>query len=230
MAVDIIPVIDLLGGRAVHARRGHRSNYQPVTAIGRGDGDPFALLEAYLRLAPFVRVYLADLDALMGGKPQWSLIERLFDRFEGPRFWLDAGLEGAKVKVHPKQVRVLGSESLTEHWALELAFAEVLSLDFRGPHFLGPPEILAARRRWPSEVVVMDLERVGSGEGPAFERLAAVRGGAPHVALYAGGGVRGNADLKGLADLGVSGALVATALLEGALDPTQEREGQRQVQ
>jgi phosphoribosylformimino-5-aminoimidazole carboxamide ribotide isomerase len=40
---------------------------------------------------------------------------------------------------------------------------------------------------------------------------------APHVALFAGGGVRGPDDLARLADAGCDGALVATALHDGLL-------------
>jgi uncharacterized protein related to proFAR isomerase len=38
------------------------------------------------------------------------------------------------------------------------------------------------------------------------------------VTLLAGGGVRGEGDLRGLADAGCDGVLVASALLDGRLD------------
>jgi phosphoribosylformimino-5-aminoimidazole carboxamide ribotide isomerase len=64
---------------------------------------------------------------------------------------------------------------------------------------------------------VLDLARVGSGSGVDLELMSAVRRAAPRVALFAGGGVRNAEDLDALARAGCDGALVATALLSGAL-------------
>jgi phosphoribosylformimino-5-aminoimidazole carboxamide ribotide isomerase len=66
-------------------------------------------------------------------------------------------------------------------------------------------------------MIVLDLARVGSRGGPDSSVLAQIRRAAPDVELIAGGGVRGADDLAALARLGYDGALVATALLTGAL-------------
>src|SRR6266496_2091595 len=86
----------------------------------------------------------------------------------------------------------------------------VLSLDFRGEHFLGPPALLAEPDAWPDRVIVMTLAHVGSGAGPDFSRIAAIRALAGPRKLYAAGGIRGAADLADLARAGVAGALVAS--------------------
>ena len=93
----------------------------------------------------------------------------------------------------------------------------ILSLDFRGPAFQGPPEILDDPSAWPARVIAMTLARVGSGAGPDVERLAGVRRMAPGRRVYAAGGVRDAADLAALAHAGIAGALVATALHDGRL-------------
>jgi phosphoribosylformimino-5-aminoimidazole carboxamide ribotide isomerase len=64
---------------------------------------------------------------------------------------------------------------------------------------------------------VLDLARVGSGTGVDLELMAEVRRTVPEVTLFAGGGVRSEDDLDRLARVGCDGALVATALLSGAL-------------
>jgi len=92
----------------------------------------------------------------------------------------------------------------------------VLSLDFDGERFLGPPAVLATPHLWPARVIAMTLGRVGADAGPDFERLASLRQ-ASGAALYAAGGVRGPADLAALARAGVKGALVASALHDGRL-------------
>jgi phosphoribosylformimino-5-aminoimidazole carboxamide ribotide isomerase len=66
-------------------------------------------------------------------------------------------------------------------------------------------------------LVVLDLARVGSSVGCDLDTLRAVRRVAPDVALFAGGGVRNAEDLRLLSEAGCDGALVATALLSGAL-------------
>jgi phosphoribosylformimino-5-aminoimidazole carboxamide ribotide isomerase len=73
-----------------------------------------------------------------------------------------------------------------------------------------------------AEVLVLDLARVGRGEGPDVDTLRVVRNAVPGVRLLAGGGVRNDADLRRLGDAGVDGVLVGSALHAGALTlPTQ---------
>jgi phosphoribosylformimino-5-aminoimidazole carboxamide ribotide isomerase len=83
---------------------------------------------------------------------------------------------------------------------------------------LEPPDALARlAEAGAREVVVLDLARVGSGEGPDVALIARLRDRCEGVALLAGGGVRDAADLRALRDAGAAGALVATALHRGAI-------------
>jgi phosphoribosylformimino-5-aminoimidazole carboxamide ribotide isomerase len=66
-------------------------------------------------------------------------------------------------------------------------------------------------------IIVLDLARVGTDAGIDLDLIAAARRAAPVVALFAGGGVRSPEELHRLAAAGCTGALVATALLSGAL-------------
>jgi phosphoribosylformimino-5-aminoimidazole carboxamide ribotide isomerase len=66
------------------------------------------------------------------------------------------------------------------------------------------------------QVIVLDLARVGSGEGvnvDFLKRVIAEIG----VDVYVGGGVRDINDLVEIQKIGVSGALVATALHNGKM-------------
>jgi phosphoribosylformimino-5-aminoimidazole carboxamide ribotide isomerase len=117
---------------------------------------------------------------------------------------------------------VLGSESLAsledyEYARRRVGPAALLSLDFRGDDFAGPPELLADATFWPDRVIVMTLARVGSGEGPDLARLASVISRAGSRKVYAAGGVRHIGDLRALRDIGAAGALVATALHAGQI-------------
>jgi phosphoribosylformimino-5-aminoimidazole carboxamide ribotide isomerase len=90
----IIPVLDILGGRAVHARAGNRDSYAPLSsylAPGRV-GDPLALARAFHDQLGFEELYLADLDAIMGRPPQRSLRRAIAGASRGVSCWLDAGV------------------------------------------------------------------------------------------------------------------------------------------
>jgi uncharacterized protein related to proFAR isomerase len=117
---------------------------------------------------------------------------------------------------------IIGSESLTSLEDYERARARAkptapLSLDFRGNDFVGPPALIETAALWPARLIVMTLARVGSGEGPDLARLADIVGRAGGREVYAAGGVRNADDLEALHDIGVTGALVATALHNGKI-------------
>lgn len=117
---------------------------------------------------------------------------------------------------------IIGSESLSSledyHRARMAAGPTApLSLDFRGDDFMGPPGLLDDAALWPERLIVMTLARVGSGEGPDMTRLASILARAEGRQVYAAGGVRSMGDLRELRDVGVAGALVATALHAGGI-------------
>jgi phosphoribosylformimino-5-aminoimidazole carboxamide ribotide isomerase len=66
----------------------------------------------------------------------------------------------------------------------------------------------------------LDLARVGSGEGVNLDFLKKVIADVG-VDVYVGGGVRDITDLLELRNLGVSGALIATALHTGKITIAQ---------
>ena len=72
-------------------------------------------------------------------------------------------------------------------------------------------------QHWPHAVIVMTLARVGSGEGPDLQRVAAIVARAGGRRIYAAGGVRNRADIEALHAAGAAGALIATALHAGTI-------------
>jgi phosphoribosylformimino-5-aminoimidazole carboxamide ribotide isomerase len=65
--VKIIPVIDVLGGRVVHAVRGRRKEYQPLKSTLCASTDPVDVAAA-LKALGFGELYVADLDAITRGQ------------------------------------------------------------------------------------------------------------------------------------------------------------------
>ena len=223
---DIVPVLDLKAGQVVHARAGERDRYLPIRSTLAAGSEPQAILDGLLAVAPFRCVYIADLDAIEGRGDHRGLIAGLPARYRGIDFWVDAGFGSADPAAEIAGLGatpVLGSESWRDRDRLAAAIARlgrqrcVLSLDYRGDGFVGPPGLDAQAAVWPDRVIAMTLGRVGTGAGPDLTRLDAVSRIAPTRRVFAAGGVRGDQDIRALAERRLAGVLVATALHDGRL-------------
>ncbi len=226
--MEVIPVLDLKGGVVVHARMGMRSEYRPIDTPLSTNSDPTDVARGLLSIHPFTSFYIADIDAIERRGDNNAALMKLKKAFPNLVFWVDNGvsdLGGAKRWLDAGLgCLVVGSETqrngeLIRHFQQDERV--VLSLDFRGDAFMGPAVLFDEAAAWPSHIIVMTLARVGSAVGPDMARLAVVKAKAPSKRVYAAGGVRGADDLAALAEAGVSGALVATCLHNGALTGEQ---------
>ena len=219
--MDVIPVIDVRHGVAVHARQGRRSDYLPLkTPLAQGS-DPVAVARGFLSLFPVRTLYVADLDGIEGRGRDAELAGRLAAAMPGVALWIDDGALSDEARPGGV-VPVVGSESLAGANDVERLGDEppdrfVLSLDFRGDSFLGPQALLDNAACWPQRVIVMTLARVGAGAGPDLQRVAGIVARAGARRVYAAGGVRYLKDLEALRAAGAAGALVATALHAGTI-------------
>jgi phosphoribosylformimino-5-aminoimidazole carboxamide ribotide isomerase len=231
---------DIRGGRAVHARAGRREEYAPVSVAAgeQVDGDPTGLARVYVDVLGVRELYLADLDAIAGGPAAMNADAIRQIAALGVPVWVDAGVTTSAaadaVLGAGAATVVVGLETLTSFDVLHQIVAAAggqraaFSLDLRdgapitatnAGHATSPATDIARRaaKAGVGTVIVLDLARVGTAAGIDIELLAAVRRAAPEPGLFAGGGVRSAADLDQLARAGCDGALVATALLSGAL-------------
>jgi phosphoribosylformimino-5-aminoimidazole carboxamide ribotide isomerase len=185
-------------------------------------------------------VYVADLDAIGGGPGSAEIVAALARQ---GRVMVDAGTTAATTVAPLLELGVarvvIGTESLPGAEAFarlrhELPGAPlVVSLDLRGGRLLSPHPALRGlaavdalarlAEAGAREAIVLDLSRVGSGEGPDVTLLGELHARFPDVELLAGGGVRDADDLRALAGAGTSGALVATALHRGAIGADELR-------
>jgi len=230
----VIPVIDLKGGVAVHAVGGERERYRPLRSRIAAGSDPVQVARAVRDRFGLDELYVADLEAI-GGGPESSEIIAALAR-EG-RVMVDAGAAAATPVARLLELDVarvvIGTESLPGADAFRQLRTElpdaplVLSLDLRGGRLLSPDPALdglaaadaLARlaEAGAREVIVLELMRVGSGEGPDVTLMSDLHSRFPDVELLAGGGVRDAADLRALAGAGTSGALIASALHGGSI-------------
>lgn len=222
--MQVIPVIDVRGGLAVRAVAGDRARYQPLQSPWAGVPDPVAVARGYRAFFPFETLYVADLDGIEGQGANTAVQNAVAAAWGGTRIWIDDGRvdsDGAPLRAQ----RVVGSESLLAAGlcsvageAAALRHASILSLDFRGDTFIGPPLLLGEPALWPATLIVMTLAVVGRNAGPDIARVSdIVREAGPGRRVYAAGGVRGIDDVRALKDAGAAGVLVASALHAGQI-------------
>lgn len=227
--MEIIPVIDLLHGKVVRAQRGERSRYLPIRTSLCNSSEPTDIAEALLGLYPFKKLYIADLDAILGSGNNAKAIKHLKERHPTIEFWVDCGIrtpEQWASYANPTIRCIIGSEvqnTLDRYQALSEALeasTPILSLDFSRHGFMGPPA-LQNPQHWSNTLICMTLGKVGSYEGPDFERLNEVLTQAGKRSVFAAGGIRNAEDLHQLQTIGVAGALIASTLHDGRLSASE---------
>ena len=248
--LQIIGVLDLRGGRAVHARAGARDRYAAVqNAAGWPiePGDVRTLAEIYTGVLGISDIYAADLDAILDRQPQDDVTRDLASM--AAPLWLDAGVRSVHdaqraVKLGASRVIVgletlpsfdvlaaisdaIGSERVV--FSLDLRDGHpVIAQDVRLPSMLYPDTIArTAASSGAGTVIVIDLARVGTGRGLDVDLLQKIRAAAPKVNLVAGGGVREWDDLVRAAKAGCTGALLATALHNGRIGAAEIAEARK---
>jgi phosphoribosylformimino-5-aminoimidazole carboxamide ribotide isomerase len=234
--LKVIPVIDVLNGVVVHAVRGRRKEYQPLKSVLTTSVDPVEVAFAF-KAQGFSELYLADLDAIQGKQPNFDIYRRIAET--GLNFMVDAGVTDIKTAKKLQTCQdskvIIGTETLQTLTFIKDAVEQlgadhlIVSVDMKDDKVLTQPnfngskdafELLGVfRELCVSEFILLDLVRVGSGEGVNTallkDALKFLRTG-----IYVGGGVRSLEDLLELKKLGVSGVLLATALHTGKIGVT----------
>ena len=89
----------------------------------------------------------------------------------------------------------------------------IISLDFHQQELLGPGDFIQQCTHWTNDIIALKLDHIGHQDGTDFEFYRQLLLDLPDAsAIHMGGGVRNIDDLKQAKTLGLSGALIATAL------------------
>lgn len=234
--MEIIPVLDLLGGVVVRGVQGLREEYRPVDSRIVASSDALSVARAFRDQFGLSRLYVADLDAILHARPNQDIYREL--AAEGLQLLIDAGLPGVEAAESVLRAGAAQVVAGLETWPGPCELRRlcetvgpqrvVFSLDLKNGRPFGstsawasaePFEIaLSAISTGVGEIIVLDLAQVGSNRGlttgELCVRLRERRAGAR---IITGGGIRGFSDLERLSKMGVSGALVASALHDGRL-------------
>ena len=220
--MQVIPVIDLLNGEVVHAKKGLRQTYQRMQSPLCPCGDPLTVVAALLAIHPFKQLYIADLNAIQKlpnkASSNFASIAQIRLAYPGLELWLDAGFKHSEDLLEWQTLNlriILASENfhdMQDYLALSQQHQFILSLDFFSDGFHGPKALFKQTEDWPERVIIMSLSDVGANQGFNKARLVEIMRSNKGSRLYAAGGIRDEQDLLSLKALGVHGALVASAL------------------
>jgi phosphoribosylformimino-5-aminoimidazole carboxamide ribotide isomerase len=232
--LEIIPVIDILDGLAVHAIKGVRKNYKPVRSVLTVSADPVKVAAAFKGLG-FKELYVADLNAIAGNNDNLSVIRQIVDETK-LRLMVDAGVNDLKkvrrVIQQGASKIIVGTETLSSIIFIKEAINTlgakciVVSLDMKNGQLLSkldpgkfsnPIEVLRLFQRMGlTQAILLDLARVGSEEGVDIAFLKKVLESVD-IEILVGGGIKDINDVVNLRKLGVFGVLLATSLHSGKI-------------
>src|SRR5271156_5898617 len=225
--MQVIPAIDLRGGRCVRLRQG---DFDQETVFG---DDP-AAMAARWESEGAARIHLVDLDGAKAGQPvNVEAVRRILAGVKVPcqlgggvrdqatiAAWLEAGLDrvvigtqalrdpdwfGRMAETYPGRL-ILGLDALdgrvaTQGW-LDVSSVQALTL---ARQFDSLP--LAA-------IIYTDIARDGTLEGPNVPAITALANSV-RTPVVASGGVGDLHDLERLAALPIAGCVVGRALYDG---------------
>jgi phosphoribosylformimino-5-aminoimidazole carboxamide ribotide isomerase len=238
--MQLIPAIDLRGGRVVRLLQGR---FDAETVYG---DDPMAVLDTYAGLGARV-VHVVDLDGARAGAPRNATVIGALagarratlqvgggvrDRDTVTRL-LGAGVARVVVgsaavsaAVHVASwLREFGADSIVLAFDVRLGEDGVPRLATHGWEHQTTLELWDAVSRFTPHglrhVLCTDVSRDGALSGPNLPLYQEAVRRFPGVRWQASGGVRNVGDLHDLATAGVAGAVSGRALLEGRMQPQE---------
>jgi phosphoribosylformimino-5-aminoimidazole carboxamide ribotide isomerase len=243
MPFQVIPVIDVLNGHAVHAVAGRRAYYQPIQSILHATSEPVPIARALRDSLGSETLYLADLDAIAGCPPKLEIYREVIA--SGFHLWVDAGVRNVKsvsplLELDRSFITIIaGLETVSGPRELagivNEAGAErvVFSLDL----FEGRPRI-AAPAAWRTDdphalaraaiecgvcdLLILDLARVGTGQGLGTQNLMnRIREGHRSVRLSVGGGISRIEEVVDLQSAGARAVLIGSAIHDGRIGASE---------
>ncbi len=224
---QIIFVLDILNGIVLHASGGRRENYKPIHITSKvcDSSNP---LEIIKQLKP-EQTYVADLNRLQKtGTDNYRLIKELSKHTV---LMADTGIvtiEDLEPCLAVSNTAVIGTETADLNTIINASnrFPGRVNVSIDIKHgrvltttktILTPLDVISVLNKLEiNHIIVLDLDRVGTSSGFNIELLEELCAQSKHDILV-GGGVRNMSDIETLDEIGVCGALIATAIHNGSI-------------
>ncbi|MFQ5816087.1 MAG: HisA/HisF-related TIM barrel protein [Candidatus Hydrothermarchaeaceae archaeon] len=218
--MEVIPVLDIMDGKAVAGKSGRRWEYRELETVYAVSPDPLEIAKAL----PHRRLYVADLDGITEGRPDYSLLEMLSG---AKRLIVDVGVRdyGDYMRAKALDVEVVvATETLRGDGTLHRMVEEgcIVSIDMKDGGVLSsslgfetPSDAFGYfRDRGADKFIFLDISAVGTLGGNRFGFLEHIDTSGAEIMV--GGGIVPE-DIPVLDEMGVDGVLVGTALHKGLL-------------
>ncbi len=232
----IIPVIDILNSRAVHAIKGDRENYKPLKSGLFETTDPTNIIKTLNKKYNFNEFYIADLDSILKKKLNIQILKQI-GNIENVKIIIDPGI------VTPKEIKnftqinfralILGLETIKNLKAINKSIEflginkVIVSIDmYKGKILSNAKEF----KNYPMLNVIEKIEMLGVKTLILLDlfRVGLKLGGVPQLYIdilqnfngdiYVGGGIKNLNDILQYKEEGFSGVLIATALYDGTIE------------
>lgn len=232
----IIPVIDILNSKAVHAKKGERTKYKTLKSNLFHSSNPVEIISEIKNKFNFNEYYIADLDSIINKTPNFQILKEILE-IADIEVILDPGVVDIKeihlfttlkikslilgletirsLKIISKSLQILSQNKLIV--SIDLYQGKILSkakdLKNQEPlNVIKKIESLGIRT-----IILLDLYRIGQKIG-----------GIPQLYLdilhnfngdiLVGGGIKNFKDILDYKEKNFSGVLIATALYDGTID------------
>jgi phosphoribosylformimino-5-aminoimidazole carboxamide ribotide isomerase len=222
----IIFVLDILNGIVVHAVRGERAKYKPIENSRICDSsDPLDLI---CTIGPS-QVYIADLDHIQDIGDNFGVIGKISQK---TNTMVDIGvknMDDARKCAEIAYTVIIGTETasldIIGKATIQFPGRINVSIDMKNGIVLTkdremdvlPEELMRKLNKFDlKDIIILDLGKVGTSAGINKDLLKKMAGISEHKILV-GGGIKDLDDIVVLKDLGIDGALVATAVHNGKI-------------
>jgi phosphoribosylformimino-5-aminoimidazole carboxamide ribotide isomerase len=227
--IEIIPAIDIIGGKCVRLTQG---DYAKKTVYSKSPADMAASYED----AGLKRIHLVDLDGAKASRPEnLTVLEAIANRTaldiqygggiksaDSLRAVFDAGAARAICGSVAVEVPAMFQSWLVEFGAERVILGVDIRNGFVATHGwmntspLCADEIIA-RFSELSQVSCTDISKDGMLAGPSFELYSRLQGDFPAVDITVSGGISSMADIERLNDMGLHSVIVGKALYESRI-------------
>lgn len=222
----IIFVLDVLNGNAVHAVRGERAKYKPVKgSVACNSSAPVDIISTVMPK----EAYIADLDYLQHLGDNFALIGQISGMTKTMADIGPENLDDVKKCASIADTIIIGTETASldliaaaaERFpgrinvSIDMKNGEVLTKDRKLE--MKPRELIKKLNDYDiKDIIVLELSKVGTSAGIDMDFLTEIAASSNHNILV-GGGIRDMDDIHALEKIGISGALVATAVHNGKI-------------
>ncbi|MFB0562857.1 MAG: HisA/HisF-related TIM barrel protein [Candidatus Lokiarchaeia archaeon] len=233
----VIPVIDVLKGKAVQAIRGERQKYQPIKTVLTPSSEPTEIALAFQEIFGFNEMYIADLDAIQGSGSNLEVLKNISDNTD-LKLIIDAGVNNPRDAMRILDAGankvIIATETLYSVKQLKECVKAVGkqgivgSLDYKEGRILTKSEEIMKlkpvqvaeifEKKGVGEIIFLELSKVGTLQGLETGTLKELIQ-AVNIPVLTGGGIDSVREIIDLQNLGIAGVLVATALHKGKIRP-----------